>query len=134
MVGLGATVRSVTVPNDIEDALAAVVDGTYVVAMFRSSLDGRLWVQASRVEGEDLLLCEAVSDEFVGRHEQLAPGTLERLGTLGWGESPADYTRWEAASTPDERAALADVLWRTLVEAFGHDPQGAPGVDLLDEG
>ena len=88
----------------------------------------------ARVEGEDLLLCEAVSDEFVGRHEQLAPGTLERLGELGWGESPADYTRWEAASTPDERTALADVLWRTLVEAFGQDPQSPPAVDLLDEG
>ena len=121
-------------PDEIEAALAEVVDGTAVVAVFHSSLDARLWVQASRVEGEDLLLCEAVSDEFVGRHEQLAPGTLERVGALGWGESPADYTRWEAAATPADRAALADVLWRTLVEAFGHDPQSPPAVDLLDEG
>ena len=134
IVGLGATVRSVSPPDDIEAAIAEVVDGAAVVAMFHSSIDARLWVQASRVEGEDLLLCEAVSDEFVGRHDQLAPGTLERLSALGWGESPADYTRWEAAATPEDRAALADVLWRTLVEAFGHEPERGPDIDLLDEG
>ena len=134
MVGLGATVRSVSPPNEIEAAIAEVVDGAAVVAVFHSSIDARLWVQASRVEGEDLLLCEAVSDEFVGRHDQLAPGTLERLSALGWGESPADYTRWEAAATPEDRAALADILWRTLVEAFGHEVERGADIDLLDEG
>jgi hypothetical protein len=124
----------VTAPTQIDDALASLTDGMHVAAVFKSSLDGRLWVQASRVEGEDLLLCEAVSDEFVGRHEHLAPGTLDRLHDLGWGASPTDYTRWEAAATPAERSALADVLWRTLVEAFAHDPERVPAIDLLDEG
>jgi hypothetical protein len=120
--------------QDLEDAIAAVVAGTHDHVVFRSSLDARLWVQVARVKGEDIVLCEAVSDEFVGRHEQLAPGTLERLQTLGWGESPADFTRWEAAAAPEERAALAEVVWNTLVEAFGHDPRRPAAVDLVDEG
>jgi hypothetical protein len=116
---------------EIVDALADVVGGEHDTVLFRSSLDSRLWVQVSRIAGEDLLLCEAVSDEYVGRHEQLAAGTLSRLESLGWGDDTgSDYTRWEAAATAGERAALAALLWKTLVEAYGHDADQPPTIDF----
>jgi hypothetical protein len=121
----------VDAPVEIMDALAEVADGTHDVALFRSSRDARLWVQVSRIEGEDRLLCEAVSDEYVGRHEQLTERVHTRLAELGWGDAAgADYTRWEPGSTGDERAALAEVVWRTLVEAYGQDASLTPSVEF----
>jgi hypothetical protein len=117
-------------PSEIIDALAAVAGGAHDTVLFRSSLDARLWVQVSRIEGEDLLLCEAVSDEYVGRHEQLAGGTLSRLEELGWGDDAgSDYTRWEPGASDDERAALAGLVWQTLLDAYGQRPDQPPAID-----
>ena len=110
------------VEAELTAALARVSTDEQSAVVFRSSLDRRLWTMASHVDGEDLLLCEAASDEFVGRHQHLRPGTLARLHELGWGSTSEDFTRWEAASSDAERAGLATVMWRTLVEAFGHEP------------
>jgi hypothetical protein len=118
---------AVDAPSEITDAIAGVAGGEHDIALFHSSLDHKLWVQVSRIEGEDRLLLEAVSDEYVGRHQQLASGVNERLATLGWGaDQGADYTRWESASTDGERTALAQVVWATLIEAYGHDASTAP--------
>lgn len=118
-------------PTEIIDALADVAGGEHDTVLFRSSLDSRLWVQVSRIAGEDLLLCEAVSDEYVGRHEQLAGGTRSRLEALGWGDDAgSDYTRWEAGATEGERAALAAIVSTTLVEAYGNDADQAPTIDF----
>ncbi len=118
---------AVGAPSKITDAIAGVVGGEHDIALFHSSLDHKLWVQVSRIEGEDRLLLEAVSDEYIGRHQQLSPDITERLATLGWGaDQGADYTRWESAATDGDRAALAEVVWGTLVEAYGHDASTAP--------
>ncbi len=117
-------------PSEIADALAELVRGKHDLVLFRSSRDNRLWVQVSRIDGEDRLLCEAVSDEYVGRHEQLTDRVHTRLADLGWGDAAgADYTRWEAGSTDEERAALAELVWRTLVEAYGQDASQPPSVE-----
>jgi hypothetical protein len=113
-------------------ALARVASDEEPSAVFRSSLDRRLWAMATHVEGEDLLLCEAASDDYVGRHQHLAAGTLDRLTALGWGATPGDFTRWEPAATDAERAELAGVIWETLVGAFGHDAGRAPEIDVAD--
>lgn len=117
-------------PSELTEAIASVVAGEHDTALFHSSLDHKLWVQVSRIEGEDRLLLEAVSDEYVGRQQQLAPGVNDRLAALGWGsDQGADYTRWESATTDEERAALGDVVSRTLVEAYGHDASSVPVTD-----
>jgi hypothetical protein len=133
MLGVGATVRLVGPPHEVAEAVAEVAEPNNVhdTVLFRSTLDARLWVQISRIKGEDLLLCEAVSDEYVGRHEELADGVLSQLRGLGWGDDAgSDYTRWEAGSSDAERGALASLVWQTLVEAYGQDADRPPAIDF----
>lgn len=120
-------------PNEVVEALSEVAEPNdeHDTVLFRSTLDARLWVQVSRIEGEDLLLCEAVSDEYVGRNDQLADAVLSRLRALGWGDDAgSDYTRWEAGSSDAERLTLAALVWQTLVEAYGQDTGRLPAIDF----
>jgi hypothetical protein len=112
----------------ILDAVERVADGSDESLVVHSARDSNLWVQVSRVEGETALLCEAVGDEYLGRHRELATEAVDKLRALGWQDVPAaDFTMWVDAATPEQRRQLADVLERTLVTVLGHDP-AAPTV------
>jgi hypothetical protein len=111
---------------DAVDRVAAGRDESLVV---HSARDSNLWVQVSRVHGESALLCEAVGDEYLGRHRELATEAVDKLQALGWQDVPAaDFTLWADADTPDERQRLADLLEQTLVTVLGHDPEVPPVV------
>jgi hypothetical protein len=110
------------------DAVERVADGRDEALMLHSARDTNLWVQVSRVDGETALLCEAVGDEYLGRHREQATEAVDKLEALGWQDVPAaDFTMWADADTTAQRQHLADLLERTLVTVLGHDP-GAPPV------
>jgi hypothetical protein len=111
------------------DAVERVAEGLDEALIVRSARDANLWVQVSRVEGESVLLCEAVGDEYLGRHRELGSAAVDALKALGWREVPAaDFTLWADAGTAEQRQQLADLLERTLVTVFGHDPVEPPVV------
>ena len=118
------------------DTSAVILDAVERVAQRRdeslvvhSARDSNLWVQVSGVDGETALLCEAVGDEYLGRHRELATEAVDKLKALGWQDVPAaDFTMWADAETPEQRQRLADLLERTLVTVLGHDPVEAPTV------
>jgi hypothetical protein len=113
----------------ILDAVERVADGRDESLVVHSARDSNLWVQVSRVEGESALLCEAVGDEYRGRHRELAAEAVAKLGALGWRDVPAaDFTLWADAETTDQRKQLANLLERTLVTVLGHDPLAPPVV------
>jgi hypothetical protein len=112
------------------DAVDRVASGRDDALVIHAARHSNTWVQLSRVEGESALLCEAVGDEYLGRHRELQPAALEKLQELGWQDVPAaDFTRWVDADTPEHRERLAELLTRTLVEVFGHDPAAPPLVE-----
>jgi hypothetical protein len=109
------------------DAVERVADGRDEALMLHSARDTNLWVQVSRVDGEPALLCEAVGDEYLGRHRELATEVVDKLEALGWQDVPAaDFTMWADADTTEQRQQLADLLERTLVTVLGHDPVAPP--------
>jgi hypothetical protein len=111
----------------IREAVDRVADDGDEALVIRSARDESLWVQVSRVEGESALLCEAVGDEYLGRHRELGSATVDQLRVLGWQEVPAaDFTLWADAETAEQREQLAELLERTLVSVLGHDPTAAP--------
>jgi hypothetical protein len=113
----------------ILDAVHRVAEGRDDALIVRSARDANLWVQVSRVEGETALLCEAVGDEYLGRHRELGSAAIEELKALGWQEVPAaDFTKWADAANAEQRDRLADLLERTLVAVLGHDPAEPPVV------
>jgi hypothetical protein len=113
----------------ILDAVDRVADGRDDALILRSAQDANLWVQVSRVEGESALLCEAVGDEYLGRHRELGRAAVDDLKKLGWQEVPAaDFTLWADAATAQQREQLAALLERTLVAVLGHDPAEPPVV------
>jgi len=113
----------------IVEVVERVSDGNDDALIVRSARDANLWVQVSRVEGESALLCEAVGDEYLGRHRELGSAAVDALKSLGWREVPAaDFTLWADAATAEQRQQLADLLERTLVTVFGHDPVDPPVV------
>jgi hypothetical protein len=113
----------------IRDAVDRVADGRDDSLIVRSALDANLWVQVSRVEGEGALLCEAVGDEYLGRHRELGSTAVGKLRALGWQDVPAaDFTLWADAESAEQREQLAELLERTLVAVLGHDPTDPPVV------
>jgi len=111
----------------IRDAVNRIADGREEALIIRSVQDANLWVQVSRVEGESALLCEAVGDEYLGRHRELGSAAVDELKALGWREVPAaDFTLWADAETTEQRERLAELLERTLVAVLGHDPVVPP--------
>jgi hypothetical protein len=113
----------------IRDAVDRVADGRDDSLIVRSALDANLWVQVSRVEGESALLCEAVGDEYLGRHRELGSTAVGKLRALGWQDVPAaDFTLWADAESAEQREQLAELLERTLVAVLGHDPTDPPVV------
>jgi hypothetical protein len=113
----------------IRDVVDRVADGDDEALVIHSARDESLWVQVSRVEGESALLCEAVGDEYLGRHRELGSATVDQLRSLGWQEVPAaDFTLWADAESAEQRGQLAELLERTLVAVLGHDPTDPPVV------
>jgi len=113
----------------ILDAVERVAAGREDALVLYSARDSNLWVQVSRVEGETSLLCEAVGDEYLGRHRELGSVAVDKLKELGWQDVPAaDFTLWVDAGTEEERKQLADLLERTLIAVLGHDPAAPPVV------
>jgi hypothetical protein len=113
----------------IRDAVERVADGDDEALVIHSAREESLWVQVSRVEGESALLCEAVGDEYLGRHRELGSAAVDQLSELGWQEVPAaDFTLWADAESAEQREQLADLLERTLVAVLGHDPTVPPVV------
>ena len=113
----------------ILDAVDRVAGGRDEALILHSARDSSLWVQVSRVDGESALLCEAVGDEYLGRHRELADEAVDKLKALGWQDVPAaDFTLWVDADTPEQRQRLADLLEQTLVTVLGHDPAEHPVV------
>ena len=113
----------------ILDAVERVAAGREESLVVHSARDSNLWVQVSRVEGESALLCEAVGDEYLGRHRELGSAAVDNLKALGWQDvRAADFTLWVDAETAEQRKQLADLLERTLVAVLGHDPAAAPVV------
>ncbi|HKF92469.1 MAG TPA: hypothetical protein VKC52_13445 [Acidimicrobiia bacterium] len=113
----------------ILDAVERVAGGRDDALVLHSARDSNLWVQVSRVEGESALLCEAVGDEYLGRHRELGSVAVDKLKALGWQDVPAaDFTLWADAGTQELRKGLADLLERTLIVVLGHDPAAPPVV------
>ena len=113
----------------ILDAVERVAQRRDVSLVVHSARDSNLWVQVSGVDGETALLCEAVGDEYLGRHRELATEAVDKLKALGWQDVPAaDFTMWADAETPEQRQRLAALLERTLVTVLGHDPAEPPVV------
>ena len=113
----------------IRDAVDRVADGGDEALVIHSARDERLWVQVSHVEGESALLCEAVGDEYLGRHRELGSAAVDQLRAIGWQDVPAaDFTMWADAETVEQREQLAELLERTLVAVLGHDPTAPPVV------
>jgi hypothetical protein len=113
----------------ILDAVDRVAEGRDDALIVHSARDSNLWVQVSRVEGESALLCEAVGDEYLGRHSELGSAAIEELKALGWQEVPAaDFTLWADAANAEQRDRLAHLLERTLIAVLGHDPAEPPVV------
>ena len=113
----------------ILDAVERVAAGREDALVLYSARDSNLWVQVSRVEGETSLLCEAVGDEYLGRHRELGSVAVDKLKALGWQDVPtADFTLWADAGTHELRKGLADLLERTLIVVLGHDPAAPPVV------
>jgi hypothetical protein len=113
----------------IRDAVERVADGDDEALVIHSARDESLWVQVSRIEGESALLCEAVGDEYLGRHRELGSAAVDQLRALGWQDVPAaDLTLWADAESAEQREQLADLLERTLVAVLGHDPVASPVV------
>src|SRR5262249_41343801 len=111
----------------ILDAVERVAQGRDDSLVVHSARDANLWVQVSGVDGETALLCEAVGDEYLGRHRELATEAVDKLKALGWQDVPAaDFTMWADAETPEQRQRLADLLERTLVPVRGPDPVAPP--------
>jgi hypothetical protein len=113
----------------ILDAVDRVAGGRDEALVIHSARDPNAWVQVSRVEGESALLCEAVGDEYLGRHRELRSGAVETLQALGWQDvSGADFTLWVDAETTQQREQLAVLLEKTLVDVLGHEPAAPPVV------
>ena len=113
----------------ILDAVERVAGGRDVALVLHSAADATRWVQISRVEGETSLLCEAVGDEYLGRHRELATPAVDELKALGWQDvSGADFTLWVDAATPEQRKHLADLLEQTLVTVLGHESSVPPDI------
>jgi hypothetical protein len=113
----------------ILDAVERVAQRRDESLVVHSARDSSLWVQVSGVDGETALLCEAVGDEYLGRHRELAAEAVGKLKALGWQDVPAaDFTMWADAETSEQRQRLADLLERTLVTVLGHDPAEPPVV------
>ena len=118
------------------DTNAVILDAVERVSQHRdeslvvhTARDSNLWVQVSGVDGETALLCEAVGDEYLGRHRELGTEAVDKLKALGWQDVPAaDFTMWADAETPEQRQRLAALLERTLVTVLGHDPAEPPVV------
>lgn len=113
----------------ILEAVERVAGGRDDALVLHSAADPNLWVQISRVEGETSLLCEAVGDEYLGRHRELATPAVDELKALGWQDvSGADFTLWVDAATPEQRKHLADLLEQTLVTVLGHESSVPPDI------
>lgn len=113
----------------ILEAVERVAGGHDDALVLHSAADPNLWVQISRVEGETSLLCEAVGDEYLGRHRELATPAVDELKALGWQDvSGADFTLWVDAATPEQRKHLADLLEQTLVTVLGHESSVPPDI------
>ena len=113
----------------IRDAVDRVADGSDESLVIHSARDESLWVQLSRVEGESALLCEAVGDEYLGRHRELGNAAVDQLKALGWRDVPAaDFTLWADVATAEQRNQLAELLERSLVAVLGHDATVPPVV------
>ena len=113
----------------ILDAVERVAGGRDDALVVHSARDSNLWVQISRVEGETALLCEAVGDEYLRGHRELATAAVAELKALGWRDvSGADFTLWADAATPEQRKHLADLVEQALVTVLGHEPTTPPVV------
>src|SRR5947199_268560 len=114
----------------ILDAVERVAGGRDDALVLHSARDPDLWVQISRVEGETSLLCEAVGDEYLGRHRELATAARDELKALGWQDvSGAAFTLWAEAR---HRCALGGGAVPPRPEPF-QQARGAPFArELLD--
>jgi hypothetical protein len=113
----------------ILDAVERVAGGRDDALVVHSARDWNLWVQISRVEGETALLCEAIGDEYLRGHRELAAAAVDELKALGWQDvSGADFTLWADAATPEQRKHLADLVEQALVTVLGHEPTTPPVV------
>jgi hypothetical protein len=109
-------------------AIEQVAGSQHESLILRSSAGPRLWVQISRLRGEDALLCEAVGSEYLGWRRELGETEQNVLTRLGWAPAGDSFIQWLDVETADQRAHAASTLAETLVKVFDHDPAHWPSV------
>jgi hypothetical protein len=112
----------------VREVVERVASGTERSLVVQSSAGRRLWVQVSRVDGDDALLCETVGSEYLGRGRELSDLDQARLRRLGWRDASDSFISWVDAETGDDRSNVANMLADTLVDVLGHDPNAVPRV------
>ena len=88
-------------------------------------------MQATKIEGEDTLVCEAASNEYLDPADQMSGVGRARMQQLGWSFAEgADFTRFDESATSGQRRAVAGTLLRTLIDVYGHDASVAPRIEF----
>jgi len=97
----------------------------------RASSHRDRWVQATKIAGEDTLVCEAASNEYLDPADLMSGAGTTRMQDLGWTEvEGADFTRFDELATAQQRRAVAAMLLRTLVDVYGHDASVVPRIEF----
>lgn len=117
--------------DQVLDALDGVASGDHDTMLLRASPHRDRWVQATKIRGEDTLVCEAASNEYLDPADLMSGVGVQRMEGLGWTVvEGADFTRFESSETAEERRAVAAMLLQTLVDVYGHDASAAPRIEF----
>ena len=102
------------------------------IVIFIADADKNYYIQIMANKGEERLLAESVSNEFLKDKFKLKTGQIQKLFELGWkrpGPTPNFYREWRV--TDDQsRFTIARVLIDTFAEGYGWTPDQGMETEL----
>lgn len=108
--------------EEVREVLADLAS-MMIVQVGRHGRDDEVYVQISS-DGPDELFAEAVSNTFLEGASRLTDAEMQRLRHLGWSPPTGDdEPNWYRTFDASDAAATAELVLRTLRDAYGADPE-----------
>ncbi|HZJ27621.1 MAG TPA: hypothetical protein VFF40_11530 [Acidimicrobiia bacterium] len=105
--------------------------GDHPTALLRAGARRDRWLQVTKIDGEETFAGEAASNEYLDPRDQMTGRAEAMMTELGWTDvEGADFIRFDAAATREQRRKIASVLVETLVTVYGHDPKIPPRIEF----
>jgi hypothetical protein len=108
--------------------------GNFVI--FDVDVEKNYYVQAAGQNKDPVLTIEAVSNEYLAAADRLSATQEEVLLQLGWDASDGqqiNYSFEASVETTEQRLAVAEKIYETLLEVYGFEPDGKLGISLVLE-